>query len=120
MPSILRRRVQTTPQQIDNTGTGTTLLTFGENLVEGGAIVVGFSICVNGASARVVKVRLVPSGATPGDEHNLYHQSVAAATTVTRKGPWWENSSATLVGLSDNAANDVTVTPTCFEEVQQS
>ena len=118
MPSILRRRVQTTPQQIDSTAT--TLVTFSENLVEGGAIVVGFSITVNGASARIVKVRLVPNGATPGDEHNIYHQSVAAATTVTRKGPWWENSGATVVGLTDNATNDVTVTPTCFEEVQQS
>ena len=117
MANVLRRRVQTTPTQVGSAGA--TLLTFSDKLVEGGAIVRKFTICNNASAARVVRVRLVPSGGTAGDQHNLYNQSIAATTTVQVSGPWWENSAATLQALTDNAATDVTVTPTAFEEVQQ-
>ena len=83
MPSILRRRVQATPQQIDNTGTGTTLLTFSDNLVEGGALVVGFSICVNGASARVTVSSSSRKARPSVSKNSLRRRPTARTTTPT-------------------------------------
>lgn len=96
-----------------------TLLTFSDNLVEGGAVVVAGTISNLDAARRQVKVYLVPSGSAAADANCIYNEYVPPGRTVSMPGgPWWGNSGAFVQAISDAAGSNVGVRITGFEEYQ--
>ena len=93
-----------------------TLLTFGDNLVEGGAILWGFTIVNRSASSRTVFVSLVPAAGSPAESNCIFEEVIPPHSTVGFGGPWHENSLAFISATTDNASSDVGIRVTASEE----
>lgn len=98
------------------TNAAQTLLTFSNNLVEGGAILWGFMIVNRSASDRQVTVHLVASGGGPAESNCIYEETIPARSSVAIQGPFHENSGAFVSALSTVADSDVGVRLTASEE----
>ena len=113
----LRRRVH---EGTELTSTATTLLTFSDNLVEGGAVLAQATIANRSGSRRRVTIHFVVSGGSPAESNCIFEEYVPPNRTVTCPGgPWWMNSGAFVSAICDAVDPDVAVRITAFEEYLQ-
>ena len=96
-----------------------TLLTFGANLVEGGAITWGFLVVNNDATAHSVQVYIIPSGLAAGTAYLRWSGSVPAGESVAINGPFHNDSSAFIQAISDAASPVTGIVVTASEEYAQ-
>jgi hypothetical protein len=102
------------------TNSSQTLLTFGDNLEEGGAVFEG-AVAINKDSSRhLVTVHLVASGGSPTESNPIFEEYVPANSTVYIPGPFRGNSGATVRAVSDAADSHVGIMVTCHERYQQA
>ena len=102
------------------TNVAQTLLTFGDFLVQGGAVLKSMSI-VNrdAAAAHRVSVHLVPFGGAPTESNCIFNEIIPPDATVTPvEGPWHEDSKAFVSAISDVADPNVGIRLTAAEEYQ--
>lgn len=109
----LRRRVHTGDLL---TNVAKTLITFGNNLTEGGAIARNISINNLDGSRHHVTIHFVPSGQIPSETYCIYEDYVPANSPVIIEGPWFRDSGAYLSAISDAATTHVVVQVTAAEE----
>lgn len=96
-----------------------TLLTFGDNLVEGGAITWGFLIVNNDVSAHSVQVYIIPTGAAAATAYLRWSGSVPAGESVAVNGPFHNDSLAFIQAIADAAAPVTGIVATASEEYAQ-
>ena len=96
-----------------------TLLTFGDNLVEAGAITWGFGIFNDDTVDHVVRVYIVPTGLAAGVAYLKFKGNVPAGEGVTMSGPWHNASGAFIQAISDAAVSNTSISVTATEEYAQ-
>ena len=96
-----------------------TLLTFADNLVEGGAITWGFIIVNNDSAAHAVQVYIIPSGAAAATAYLRWAGSVPAGESVAINGPFHNASGAFIQAISDAASPVTGIVVTASEEYTQ-
>lgn len=98
------------------TNSSQTFLTFGDNLVEGGAILWGFILTNRDSAQHRVTVHLVPSGGSPTETNCIFELFIPPNDTVGVNGPFHEDSGATVRGISDAADPNCGIRITASEE----
>lgn len=100
------------------TNAAQTLLTYSDNLVEGGAIFWHFTIANRSAVSRLVTVHFVPLGDSPTESNCVFDQYIPAHRTKVYGGVMHGNSGWFISAISDNANSDVGIRVTASEEYQ--
>jgi len=108
-----RRRVHL-GTELDNTEQ--TLLTFGDNLTEGGAVLKCVTISNRSSSTRRVTLWFVPFSSVASESNTFYEEYVPPNSTEIIEGPWHGDSGSFIKAAADAANSDVGVRLTAAEE----
>lgn len=93
-----------------------TLVTFSASAIAGGAKVLGATLINTGATDRVCKVVLVPSGQVAADVYLIFRDTVPANSTVPCPGGPWPASASAIVQALQVVGADVIARVHAFEE----